>query len=367
MKKIKVIHVINNLEIGGAEKVLALLLENLRTHPNVESKVVSLEGHGPLEGDISRLGVEVKNFHFNLFTPLLRRIDPYFRFSLYFYFVKEKPDIIHGHLIRGEDFAKVLGGLLGIPVITTLHDVMIRPGRKQKFLNRFLTKAIAVSPVVASHLEQVYQIPKDKVIIIPDAIDTTVFAGSKKVFDSANPVFIYIGRLFKTKGIEFAIEGLAMVQKEIPGLKFLIYGKKVFQDDFDKWQSLIKRNKWDFVEFMGPTNDVPAALGKGDIFVLPSKSEGFSMAVLEAAAASKPIIATRTGSITEMLKEGETGYFVEYGDSEQIYQSAKKIITKGVEQMGRESRELVKDKFNIEKVAEMYYNLYSSIVKGEND
>jgi glycosyltransferase involved in cell wall biosynthesis len=224
-----------------------------------------------------------------------------------------------------------------------------------------------VSEEVGEYLNRVFLIPKDKIVLIPDAVEVDEFKAGERKFDPEKPIFLFIGRLFRTKGIEFAIEGLAKLQKEMPGLEFLIYGKQVFADDYRKWQKMVKDNKWDFVKFMGPTQDVPAALKSGDIFVLPSKSEGFGMAVLEAAAASKPLIGTRTGVIPEVIKEGENGYFVDYGDSNQIYETAKQILDGRVETFGERSAKMVENKFSVEKVAEMYYNLYLQILRGNNE
>lgn len=362
MAKIKVMHIINNLEIGGAETILALVNRELKGYDDIDSMVVSLEGHGPLEAEMVRNGVRVKNFHYRLFLRHIHKFDPYFRIRLFLFALQERPDIIHGHLLGGEDFAKVLGMLLRRPVVTTLHDTMIWPGVKQRFLNRFITKAIAVSPPVAKHLAEVYGLPDERIEIIPNAVDMDKFRDSKKVYDPAHPVFIYVGRLFSTKGIEFAMEGLSRLWAEHPEIEFLIYGKQVFEQDYIRWTTMAKERGWTFVTFMGPTNDVPAALATGDVFVLPSQTEGFSIAVLEAAAASKPIIATRAGSIPEMVVEGESGYFVEYGDAGQIYEAAKKLIEgNDVETFGHVSYETVEHKFNIRKVARMHHDLYASI------
>lgn len=363
MKKTKILYIINNLGIGGAEKVLFLLLRELSKRPDLELVLVSLEGTGTLEAEFRKLPIKVKTFHYHLFKTFFSRFDPYFRYSLYRFVKSEKPDVIHGNLIRGEDFAKVLGGILHIPVVVTLHDIMIQPRKYELFLSRYLTRAVGVSQVVVDHLTGSYGLPKSQTGLIPDAIDFDDFKGSQKDFDTEKPVFLFIGRLLGTKGIADALAGLAKLWQEVPGLKFLIYGAKVHDKDYDQWAEMIEKNVWSFAKFMGPTADVPAVLKTGDIFILPSKTEGFGMAPLEAAAAAKPLILTKTGAMTDMVVEGKNGYFVEYGDSEAIYSSAKKILTGNVEKMGEYSREYNKGKFSVQNMAEMYYNVYLSVRK----
>jgi glycosyltransferase involved in cell wall biosynthesis len=358
MKKIKIMHIINNLGVGGAERVLYLILEELSKRKDVEIILVSLEGCGDLEEDFKKLPIRFKKFKYHLFVPYLRKFDPYFRFRLFLFTLRERPDIIHGHLIKGEDFAKLLGGFLRKPVITTTHDTMIRPGKKQKWLNRFLKKTVAVSAVAAEHLREVYGIEAQKIIIIPNGIKFSEFKNSKKKYDPKKPVFLYIGRIYKSKGIEHAIRALARLKTDFPGLVFKIYGKAVHPEDELEIKRMTKRKEYDFVKLMGKTNDVPAALKTGDIFILTSKTEGFAMGVLEAAAAGKPIIATATGAIPDIVKDGENGYLVEYGNETEIINTARKILLGNMAALGIASQNIAKEQFSIEKVARMYYNLY---------
>ena len=362
-KKMKVLHVINNLGIGGAERVLYLLLEELTKNEDTEITLVSLEGHGELTDEFRKLPIKLKEFKFHLFVPFFERLDPCFRFRLWFFARNVDPDVIHGHLIRGEDFAKVLGGLLKKPVVTTSHDCCIFPGRKQKFFNRYLTRAVGVSELVAKHLRQIYKLPKAKVSVIPNAIKTSEFKKATKVFDIGNPVFVYVGRLIDTKGVQFAISGLSKLVKKYPGLKLIIFGDGWYRENLEK---LVQDNSYDFVEFKGKTRDIPQALSEGDIFVMPSESEGFSMAVLEAIAAGKPIVATKTGAIPNMIREGENGYFVKYGKAEDIAEAADKLLKADIAKMQKVSQKIADSHFSIEKVAREYYALYLSVLKEEN-
>lgn len=358
-------HFINNLEIGGAEKILILLLNELSKRDDLEVYLVSLEGHGSLVKNISSR-VHVKEFKYHLFAPrFLNKLNPAFRLCLLLYVLKIKPDIIHGHLIKTEDIAKTLGALTKTPVIITSHDVLIKPGIVTKFLNRYVTKAVAVSKIVADHLRIVYGLDDKKIEIIPNAIETNLFERGMKKFDIHKPVFLYIGRLLKSKGIEYAIKGLAKLRTGYPKLEFLIYGKEVFESYKKYLDKLVQENHWDFVKFMGRTDDVPSALSKGDIFVLPSQSEGFAISVLEAAAASKPVIATKVGAIPILVNENESGLFVEWNKPDQIYLAAKKILDEGlVESYGLRAQRIARSHFDIREVEKLYYELYLKTVEG---
>jgi len=360
-------HIINNLEIGGAEKILVLLLNELSKRADLDIYLVSMEGHGSLAKEVSSR-VHLKEFKYRLFGPrYLGRLNPDFRLGLLQYVKSIKPDIIHGHLIRSEDIAKVLGGLTNTPVITTSHDMLIFPGLKTKFLNRYVSKAVAVSSAVAKHLESEYEIENEKIEVIPNAIEIELFEKGKKKFDINNPVFVYIGRLLESKGIEDAIRGLAKLKGEYPTMKFLIYGKEVFESYKKHLDKIIADNDWGFVKFMGRTEDVPAALRTGDVFILPSQTEGFAISVLEAAAASKPIIATDTGAIGLMVKQNKSGIFIDWHAPEQIYWAAKKILDENlVESYGKEANKIAKNSFDIKDVEKSYYDLYVKLASNRD-
>lgn len=368
MKKTKVLFIINNLNVGGAETFLVLLIKYLKRYKDIEIVVVSMTGRGVLDKELAQLGVRHKIFNYRLFLPYIHRYDPFLRPRLLWFVFKEKPDVIHGHLLGSDLASKLLGGIFKIPVVVTQHDTLAsHPGGKHFFSNRYLKKAIAVSSVVAEYLNKVFKIEKDKIVIVPDAIEIEKFEKGEKNFDLENPVFMYIGRLIELKGVHFAMEALSKLTKDYPKLKFLIVGDSTFGDYKEKLHKLKNDNGWDFIEFLGKSNDVPASLTMTDIFVLPSQTEGFSIAVLEACAAKKPVIATSTGAIPEMVKDGESGFIVQYGDVEAIYRSARTLLENGlVEKFGEKANRIAKEKFGIEKVAEMHYNLYLEVKRNEN-
>jgi glycosyltransferase involved in cell wall biosynthesis len=145
-------------------------------------------------------------------------------------------------------------------------------------------------------------------------------------------------------------------------MKFLVYGKEVHKSYRLHLNSLKKNNKWEFVEFMGRTDNVPVALSAGDVFISPSQTEGFGISVLEAAAASKPIVATKVGAIPEMVIDGVNGYFVDWAKPDQIFNACKKILdNREVEFMGKESARIAKRSFSIDKVVEQHIDLYNSL------
>lgn len=362
MTPIKVMHIINDLGIGGAEVALLRASEALLADPRIDTVVVSLQGVGPLREMFRARGVPLREFTFRLFTPLLNRLDPYFRLRLFLFARKERPDIVHGHLEPGQRFATVLGLLMRIPVVVTVHDTLDAPGRWQKTLDRKVTRFIAVSDSVREHIERTRGIPSDRIQVIPNGVSVDEFASARKRFDPDRPVFGYVGRLLRSKGIEHAMRALAALREDHPGIVFRIWGTVVFPDEMEYLSGLVCDNGWDFVEFMGPTDDVVSALAQIDVFVLASESEGFSIATLEAAAAAKPIIGTRVGILPEVVVDEESGYLVPFGDVQAISDAARHLIEDDdMVMFGDRACAAVSKRFNIRQVGLHLSELYRSL------
>lgn len=362
MKSIKVMHIINDLGIGGAEVALLRASEALQGDPDISTVVVSLQGVGPFGEVLRARGVPLREFTYRLFTPIFNRLDPYCRLGLCLFAQKERPDIVHGHLEPGQRFATVLGILMRIPVVVTVHDTLDAPKRWQRMLDRRVTRFIAVSDSVKEHIVRTRRIPSDRILVIPNGVSVAEFASARKHFDADRPVFGYVGRLLRSKGIEHAIRALAALREDHPGIVFRIWGTVVFPDEMEYLTGLVCDNGWDFVEFMGPTDDVVSALAQIDVFVLVSESEGFSIATLEAAAAAKPIIGTRVGILPEVIAEGESGYLVPFGDVQAISDAARRLIEDDdMVMFGNRACEVVSKRFNIRQVGFQLSELYRSL------
>jgi glycosyltransferase involved in cell wall biosynthesis len=121
----------------------------------------------------------------------------------------------------------------------------------------------------------------------------------------------------------------------------------------------------DKLTLSGWRRDIPRILAACDIFALTSYWEGFPIAVLEAMAASKPIVATDTAGITEIIRDGENGYLVKPGD---IWKMAEKISlllddSPLRERMGRAALKSLSIGFTTTDMCQNTYNLYSSLIK----
>jgi glycosyltransferase involved in cell wall biosynthesis len=119
------------------------------------------------------------------------------------------------------------------------------------------------------------------------------------------------------------------------------------------------------VRFLGFREDVATLLSLMDIFVLPSLSEGLSIALLEAMAAGKPVVATNVGGNPELVVDGETGYSVPPRDADALATKLRSLLVDKcrAKKLGENGRKRVQQKFSLQAMADNYQRLYEECLQ----
>lgn len=135
---------------------------------------------------------------------------------------------------------------------------------------------------------------------------------------------VFVGRLVKVKGIQFAIEALSNLASDIPW-EFHIVGDGAYRDTL---QNLVQEKHLEnSVSFWGSRDDVPAILAQMDIFLHPCTwEEGFGIGIIEAMAAGKLCICSNSGAIPEIITDGVDGYLVEKCNAAALTETLEKVM-----------------------------------------
>jgi len=176
-------------------------------------------------------------------------------------------------------------------------------------------KIIAVSNEVRDQILALYQIPVEKIVVIPNGVDLARFkpdaekrARIRKELAIGNDdrVLIFIGHLFEIKGLDYVLDAI----KLLPEMRLIVVGEGVNIHSYKQRIAMQGRDRQ--VCFLGTVlkhnEDYYSA---ADVFILPSESEGFPLAALEAAASGLPLITTRTGGLSDLVVPGENGFFIQ--------------------------------------------------------
>lgn len=206
-------------------------------------------------------------------------------------------------------------------------------------------------------------VDEDRARLIPGSgVDVERFAvADRDERDGASPGIVMLGRLLRQKGIPEFVEVAKRIQDKWPGAKFVLAGEE------DPVHPDAVRAKWvreqKSVEYLGRLSDVRVLLAKADLLLFPSYREGLPRVILEAAASGLPTVAFDVPGVREAVRDGETGYLVDFKDLESLTQKVQELIENPEKRlhMGRAARKMVEKEFDIRAVKERYLNIYREL------
>lgn len=310
---IRILHLITTMPIGGAESLILTTLQLLDPQ-RFTSVLCCIQEPGSLGEEAIKKGYRVvslgcmKDKGFD--RQAVRDITEVIR--------TENIDIVHCHLYHAGLYGRLAAKITGRPVIFTVHNVYSNPKIHRRLINWWLGRSteriIAVSQSVARDVERYDWIKSPKLLVIPNGIDISPFADlparavakQRLGFPEDALVLGCVGRLEPQKGHRYLLEALSAILVETGDCPHLfIVGDG---GERDRLQSLV--SQWGLsqrVHLLGARRDIPDLLAAFDVFVLPSLWEGLPLAMLEAMAASLPVIATDVGGIGEVIPNQESG------------------------------------------------------------
>lgn len=259
-----------------------------------------------------------------------------------------------------------------VKVVTTLHGTDITlVGRDASYLpiTRFGIEASdGVTAVSQSLKDETYRnlkVNKD-IEVIPNFVDPSRFHRNEsiaKMFTRSNEKLLcHVSNMRPVKRIMDVLQCFLGVNAKIPS-RLLMIG-----DGPDRSAAEIfcrEHGITDRVFFLGNVPDLEDIIGACDLFLLPSETESFGMAALEALASEVPVIATRAGGLPEVVEHGVNGYLVRVGDVPAMIEYALELLSNEElhQRMGKEGRRAAVEKFNVSRVVPHYVEFYERTLR----
>lgn len=372
MRKINLLYIITKLELGGAQKQLLGLISRLDKRKFNLFLFTAKKGL-LFEEAISIEGLQIKPSLF-LERPLNPLKDIFALFEIYFFIRKNSIDIVHTHSSKAGIIGRLAARLAGIKVILhtvhgwPFHDYQSPPSRwlfiqLERFCARFSQRIIVVSESDRKKGLMNRIGSSDKYSLIRYGIDYAQFSGQNGEIKSELKIDrqLLVGCIscFKPqKAPEDFIRTAHLVKEALPQVKFLLVGDGNLRS---RIESLIQRLKLeDTVILVGWRRDIPRILSGIDVFMLSSLWEGLPVAVLEAMASGKPVVATDTGGVREVIREQETGFLVPVGEPRMLSSRLINLLRDEAlrKEMGEKARGALGEDFRIEKMANEFQLLY---------
>lgn len=264
-----------------------------------------------------------------------------------------------------------------LPMITTLHGTDITLVGKHPFYRPAVTFSINQSDVVTSVSQnlkertlELFDIKKE-IKVVPNFIDKSKYSTSftdcqrSLMADDDEKIITHISNFRKVKRIPDVVEVFYRIQKELPA-KLVMVGDGPQKEVAERLCDTL--GIADKVIFLGNSNEIDRILCFSDLFLLPSESESFGLAALEAMINKVPVISSNAGGIPEVNIEGVTGFLNDVGDVVGMAENALKILSDDevLERFKKNAGESAQ-RFDILKILPQYENLYEEAYKSRFD
>jgi glycosyltransferase involved in cell wall biosynthesis len=358
----RIAELVNNLEIGGAERIVADLAVALQAR-NHSVHVVCMRGEGPLAAPLREAGVTVASLNkpsgFSLAS--LRRLVRYLR--------EHRIEVIHTHNPLVHHYGALAGRANGAGVVNTLHG----PGNlAHSPKTRWIYDAacllsdsvVSVCHTVQANLKECTRIGRRRSLVIPNGIPVAPFVavrcGGSDVF-----TFGTVGRLAPVKDHLTMIQAFAQFHQQYPQSRLEILGDGPMYPDLT---CLVENlGLQEHVRFYGSSLNVPAFLSRLNVFILSSLYEGLPLSVLEAMAAGLPLVATSVGEITTLVKTAGCGWLCPPGDAQALtggMLAARRCRT--LAELGMQARAYVTQRHSSLAMVNAYEHLFVSLIAGRH-
>ena len=226
---------------------------------------------------------------------------------------------------------------------------------------------VTVSNYSLKQIVQLYGVDEQKIRVVPNGVDTEKFKPTpaddnvRKRFGLGNKeIVLFVGRLIPRKGLQYLVEAAKSIVKEKPETVFVIVGDGPLRNQLTV--TLQKLNLSRHFVFLGDVDNevLPALYGLADVFVLPSIQEGQGIALLEAQASAKPVVAFSVSGVKEAVVDGKSGLLVERGKSTMLGNALLELLSDRAlrEKMGSSGRDFVLRNFTWDICAQKMLTVY---------
>jgi glycosyltransferase involved in cell wall biosynthesis len=224
----------------------------------------------------------------------------------------------------------------------------------------------AVSELVRQHCIEEDRIDPAHVQTIYNGLDLADWSiSSQPVPPTRKLVVTTAGNIRRVKGHDVFIKAAASIAPQFPNVCFSIAGEVLDPAYFEELQALVRNlNLEGHFHFAGGVTNLSEHLSAADIFVLPSRSEGFSNAIVEAMAASLPVVATNVGGNAEAVQDGVSGFIVPTEDPNALATAITLLLAdpSSAKAMGEAGRHLAAEKFTTEAMMTQTTTAYRKLL-----
>ena len=369
---LRVLFILSSIAMGGAERNTVSVLPYLQAAgAHVMLCTLNTRRDSPLAHVFSQTGI--KRFDLDaqrmVDTAAWRRFVTLLR--------DEQIDLIHAQDQDAIIYAGLAHRLLHIPSVMTRH-VLQESATSWKTSMRArmvfwsaqqgMNRVVAVSEIVRHSFAKQAGISLSKIDTIYNGIELNKFKKCQSRYELRNrfgwnlenPIAVLISVLRPGKGVEVLFDALPRIRAILPTFQLKLVGAGELEHDLREKAAPLG----EAVEFLGERMDIPDLLAASDVLIQTSWSEALPTVLIEAGAASLPVVATNVGGTTEIVQNGHGGYIINPGDVETLIDRVVNILKNPTlaTRMGQQAHAFVVKTFSLEKQAMQTKSMYERIL-----
>jgi len=376
--RVAIVFCITDLEMGGAERALVELVTRLPADRYLV-RVVSLcprptgdneagEPRAVLAERLDAAGIETV-YHHTRSRLRGSRLFPWFRRLLR----RWRPKILQSFLFHANTLSAIVGSQEDVPHIVS----GIRVAEQRWNLHRLMTRRTArpvkrhvcVSQSVADFARRRMRLPADRLVVIPNGIDPQLYpaaaSASLSKFDVAagRRAIVAVGRLDRQKRLDWLLDRMPELFTSLPDHDLLVVGEGKLRHRLQRQAERLDVARR--VHFAGWRPDVAEILAAADLLVHTAAWEGMPNVVLEAMASGKPVVATCSEGVVELLGDGPTREGIPQvvaANDKAGFVAAVTAIAALARKLGEANRQRVEQSFTIDQAVAAYCRLYESLL-----
>lgn len=369
---ISVAFLITGLGYGGAEMQVVRLARRLKALDwNVSIiSMIPLRGAGKEVSNLaSDAGIPVYSLEIPRGIP-----DPRGVIRLARILRDEKPQVLHCHMVHANLLGRIVRLFEKVPVLVCTAHSTYEGGRHRELAYRltdFLCDLTTqVSQTGLERYVKIGAVPRRKIRYVPNGVDVTRFRPDPLTRSSVRSelqvgdsfVWLAVGRFVEAKDYPNMFQAFAEVVKAGRSAVLLVAGDGGLRNSLEEMvdELGIRRR----VRFLGIRRDIPSLMNAADGYVMSSAWEGLPMVLLEAAATGLPVVATDVGGNREAVIHGKTGFLVPPKRPDALARGMLRLMSMDPDdrkRMGQEAREYVVSTYSLEKVVNLWIDIYRSL------
>lgn len=367
----RLVYVLNTLAVGGTERqVLAIASRMVQRGHAVLLVVLKPKEPDWCATELEVVSLEIRKSGTSFWTGLRRGIALLRAF---------RPDVVHSHNFHGNVLARLMRVFYPAPkLISTIHNVY-EGGRMRMLAYRLsdplADRTTAVSGAVADRYVRLKAVPGPKCVVLTNGIETADFApdaqrrAAMRVQMGVADEFVWlcVGRIIAAKDLPNLLQAFGSAWRISPQMQLWIAGEFPAGRSGELSDGAISmpHGAMNQVRRLGLRRDIPALLDAADGFVLSSAWEGMPLALGEAMAMEKPVVATDVGGVRELA--GDAGVIVPAKDSNALAGAMLDVMRRPAERrsaLGRAARERIIGSFNMDAKTDEWEALYRCVLVG---